>query len=196
MNNVELVGVVSKFTKEERIKIGKEILYKSYVAIKRDSGTVDKVPIIINEEIYRKMPISNSKIHCYGYLSSYNYHYNDKTKLLFFVYVERMELTNEEHDLNRIEFTGYSCKNCTARTTPLGRKIADLIVATHTTNNHSDYIPCICWGKSATEMDKCKIGTELYIIGRFQSRVYKKPESKYDKTAYEVSIQNISKITE
>ena len=45
----------------------------------------------------------------------------------------------------RFYLDGYICKEPIYRKTPLGREIADLLVAVNRSYGKSDYIPCICW---------------------------------------------------
>ena len=44
---------------------------------------------------------------------------------------------------------GYICKAPIYRKTPLGREIADLLLAVNRPYGKSDYIPCIAWGRNA-----------------------------------------------
>jgi len=61
----------------------------------------------------------------------------------------------------------------------------------------SDYIPCISWGRNARYCGKRKVGENVKVTGRIQSRTYQK---KYedgtvvDKVAYEVSVTRLELI--
>ena len=58
----------------------------------------------------------------------------------------------------------------------------------------TDYIPCIAWWKEAREAADFKVGDFVKIIGRIQSRIYRKKLSGDEielRTAYEVSIGRI-----
>ena len=65
------------------------------------------------------------------------------------------------------------------------------MLAVNRAYNKSDYIPCISWGRNAKYSKILDVGAHVKIIGRIQSRIYKK---KYDdeniesKVAYEVSV--------
>ena len=81
------------------------------------------------------------------------------------------------------------------RKTPLGREIADLLVAVNRTYRKSDYIPCILWGRNAKFCDNISVGTMVKLSGRIQSRMYEKKheDGTVDtKTAYELSVSKFS----
>ena len=83
---------------------------------------------------------------------------------------------------NHIMLEGYMCKRPVYRKTPLGREIADLLLAVNRPYGKSDYIPCICWGRNAR------------VLGRIQSREYVKKLSETEtetRTAYEVSVSKL-----
>ena len=74
--------------------------------------------------------------------------------------------------------------------TPLGREIADILLAVNRAYGKSDYIPCICWGRNARLAGKLAVGEHVAIWGRIQSREYQKKignDEIVHKVAYEVS---------
>ncbi len=85
------------------------------------------------------------------------------------------------------------------RTTPRGKKIADLLVAVNSPDPKCpNYIPCIAWGKSAYLADTVEPGYRIRLEGRIQSREYEKTlygengETTVQKrVAYEVSCSSI-----
>ena len=68
--------------------------------------------------------------------------------------------------------------------TPLGREIADILLAVNRPYGKSDYIPCICWGRNANFAKSFEVGGRLHIWGRIQSREYMKKldEENVEKT--------------
>ena len=81
------------------------------------------------------------------------------------------------------------------RKTPRGRKIADVILASHRNPNQkipkTDYIPCVFWGFAACEVETLPLGTFVSIHGRLQSRNYTKKFSDgtvENRVAYEFSV--------
>lgn len=171
-----------------------EKFYIFKLASERTSGVDDIIPIIISERLY---PISNIEIGKYfeidGKYRSFNKHNEGKSQLVLNVFcctIFENEIRNR--DKNIIEITGYLCKPPIYRKTPLGREIADLLVAVNRPYAKSDYIPCIAWGRNAGYSAELNVGTEISLEGRIQSRTYQKKideETFEEKTAYEVSIR-------
>ena len=89
---------------------------------------------------------------------------------------------------------GYICKPPIYRKTPLGREIADLLLAVNRPYGKSDYIPCICWGRNARFASSFEVGEHVQVLGRIQSREYVKriTETETEKRiAYEVSVSKL-----
>ena len=81
-----------------------------------------------------------------------------------------------------------------SRKTPLGREIADVLLAVNRPYGKSDYIPCICWGRNARYASAFEVGGHVLIWGRIQSREYMKRigENETEKrVAYEVSVSKL-----
>lgn len=105
----------------------------------------------------------------------------------------------ENRNPNTIFLDGYICKEPVYRTTPLGREIADVLLAVNRAYGKSDYIPCICWGRNARYAGNLTVGSRIQLRGRIQSREYQKRigEGKVvDKVAYEVSASRMEYIEE
>ena len=110
-----------------------------------------------------------------------------------------MENPQEEEDKNQIFLDGYICKDSIYRKTPLGREIADLLVAVNRSYGKSDYIPCICWGRNARYASSFQVGDHVQIWGRIQSREYIKKLNDVEtekRVAYEVSVSKIEYLEE
>ena len=92
---------------------------------------------------------------------------------------------------------GYICKAPIYRKTPLGREIADLLIAVNRPYGKSDYIPCIAWGRNARYASNFEVGGHIQIWGRVQSREYVKKISEEETekhVAYEVSVSKLEYI--
>ena len=88
------------------------------------------------------------------------------------------------------------CKRPVYRKTPLGREIADLLLAVNRPYGKSDYIPCICWGRNARYASGFEVGEHVQLLGRIQSREYVKRISDTEtekRVAYEVSVSKLEK---
>lgn len=179
--------------------------YKTRVIVKRLSGTVDFVPIVVSETLKKQFFDGSEKgkfVQVTGRFSSYNARGEDGKKHLYlFLFAlgisvyESEEYLDAEEEVNCIHLKGYICKPPVFRKTPLGREITDLILAVRRASNtgRADYIPCIAWGSNAKYTNQLKVGDLLSLQGRIQSREYLRryyPDSEEGeyKTAYEVSI--------
>ena len=196
-NNVELVGeIVSDFRFSHEVY--GESFYFVDLAVKRMSETIDYLPLLISEYL---IDVNTNHIgeiiHVTGQFRSYNRHEELKNRLVLSVFVREIEFIEEETEemkSNQILLDGYICKDPIYRKTPLGREIADLLVAVNRSYGKSDYIPCICWGRNARFAARFEVGVHVQIWGRIQSREYVKRlnEDEVEKrTAYEVSVSKI-----
>ena len=132
-----------------------------------------------------------------GQFRSYNRHEEMKNRLILSVFVREITFVEEELDgakTNQIFLDGYICKQPVYRKTPLGREIADILLAVNRAYGKSDYIPCICWGRNARFAGKLAVGEHVAIWGRIQSREYQKKignDEIVNKVAYEVSVSKM-----
>ena len=132
-----------------------------------------------------------------GQFRSYNYHEGSKNRLILSVFVREITFVEEELDgakTNQIFLDGYICKQPVYRKTPLGREIADLLLAVNRPYGKSDYIPCICWGRNARFASAFEVGEHVQVMGRIQSREYMKKITETEsqkRVAYEVSVSKL-----
>lgn len=197
-NQVVIAGeIVSDFRFSHEV-FG-EGFYTVDVLVSRLSDAYDIIPLMVSERIF---DVENAhigqKIFAKGQFRSYNQHDEDKNRLILSVFVREIEEADEidEHDYkpNQVYFDGYICKEPVYRTTPLGREIADILLAVNRAYGKSDYIPCICWGRNARFAKRLEVGDHVEIYGRIQSREYKKKignDEIISKVAYEVSVSKI-----
>ena len=201
-NNVELVGeIVSDFRFSHEVY--GERFYLVDVAVKRMSETIDYLPLLISEYLIDvNINHIGEIIHVTGQFRSYNRHEELKNRLVLSVFVLEIEFIEEETEemkSNQIILDGYICKDPIYRKTPLGREIADLLVAVNRSYSKSDYIPCICWSRNARHASGLPLGTHLKITGRIQSRDYIKHHSngeEEERRAYEISASRIEVISD
>ena len=196
-NNVELVGeIVSDFSFSHE-SFG-EAFYFVDVAVKRLSETFDYLPLLISEHLIDvNSDCIGKTIHVNGQLRSFNLHEEKKNRLILSVFVRELGLLDEiDEDMktNQIFLDGYICKDPIYRKTPLGREIADLLIAVNRSYGKSDYIPCICWGRNARFASGFEVGGHVQVWGRIQSREYVKKLSETEtekRVAYEVSVSKV-----
>jgi len=175
-----------------------EGFYMVDVQVKRLSNSEDRIPLMISERLIDvSQDYTGDFIMASGQFRSYNRHDEQKNRLVLSVFVREVEFIEEELDgakTNNIFLDGYICKLPVYRKTPLGREIADLLLAVNRPYGKSDYIPCICWGRNARFASTFEVGEHVQIIGRIQSREYikKLTETETEKrTAYEVSVSKL-----
>ena len=196
-NRVTVIGtIVSDFTFSHAV-FG-EGFYLVDLSVSRLSEQADVIPLMVSE---RLMDVTRDYRGCTieadGQFRSYNRHEGVKNRLVLSVFVREVQFLEEFTDYaktNQIFLDGYICKEPIYRKTPLGREIADLLVAVNRPYGKSDYIPCIAWGRNARFASGFSVGTRIQIWGRVQSREYTKKLSETEcekRTAYEVSVSKL-----
>ena len=131
-NKVTVMGeIVSEFSFSHEIY--GEGFYMVDILVPRLSESADLIPLMVSERLldvkadYRGM---NAKVS--GQFRSYNRHEERKNKLVLSVFVRDWEFIDEverSEMTNHIELDGYICKEPVYRKTPLGREIADILLA-------------------------------------------------------------------
>ena len=196
-NQVTMIGeIVSEF--EFSHEVYGEGFYLVDISVSRLSDSVDYIPLMVSERLVDVTPsYIGETISVSGQFRSYNRHEEKKNRLILSVFVRELEFVDEiEDDIksNQIYLDGYICKEPIYRKTPLGREIADLLVAVNRSYGKSDYIPCICWGRNARYASSFEVGSHVEVYGRIQSREYIKKigeEQTEKRVAYEVSVNKI-----
>ncbi len=196
-NQVSIIGkVASSFTFSHQV-FG-EGFYLVDVLVKRLSDSEDRIPLMVSERLVDvSHDYEGEYIMVQGQFRSYNRHEEKKNRLVLSVFVRELSFVEEADDsikTNQIFLDGYICKPPVYRKTPLGREIADLLLAVNRPYGKSDYIPCICWGRNARYASAFEVGGHVLLWGRIQSREYIKKlgENETEKrTAYEVSVSKL-----
>lgn len=196
-NQVTIMGeVVSGFTFSHEV-FG-EGFYMVDVDVKRLSNSRDRIPVMASERLIDvSRDYEGEYLMICGQFRSYNRHEEQKNRLVLSVFAREVTFIEEEPDgarTNNILLDGYICKLPVYRKTPLGREIADLLLAVNRPYGKSDYIPCICWGRNARFASAFEVGEHVQILGRIQSREYVKKLSETEtqkRIAYEVSVSKL-----
>lgn len=177
-NRVCIKGrIVSEFTYSHEVY--EERFYKMDICIQRTSGRTDIVPLMVSEKLvdveedYNGCIVSVS-----GQFRSYNQHKAGWRRLVLSVFVQEIKFLedglDEDRDDNQIFLDGFICKKPVYRKTPLGREIADVLLAVNRSYGKSDYIPCIVWGRNAKLAARLSVRMTVSVQGRIQSREYTK----------------------
>ena len=193
-NQVSMMGeIVSEFQFSHEV-FG-EGFYMVELAVNRLSNYSDYIPLMISERLIdTEQDYTGQLIRVSGQFRSYNRHEEKKNRLVLSVFVRELEFLDEideNEKTNQIFLDGYICKEPIYRKTPLGREIADVLLAVNRSYGKSDYIPCICWGRNARFASGFTVGSHIQIVGRVQSREYVKridEENVEHRVAYEVSV--------
>lgn len=157
------------------------------VSTKRLSEKEDKIMACLP---YRN-PISGyfvgDRVHIFGSLRSYRERGSGTTDSLhLFIEIKHIEMAKEgAEDENLINITGYTNTIPKLRTTPLGKKIADINISCQykvLTNGRliQDTIPCIAWNNVAENIcSSVKKNEFLKLFGRLEERTYVKDDVTY-----------------
>lgn len=201
-NQVTIMGeIVSGFTFSHQIY--GEGFYMMDVQVKRLSDYYDTIPVMVSERVFdTTQNLTGELVSISGQFRSYNKHEDRKNRLKLSVFAREIyfvDCIEDNYKANNIYLDGYICKPPIYRKTPLGREIADILLAVNRPYGKSDYIPCICWGRNARYAESLQIGDRIEVEGRIQSRTYIKridEERTEERTAYEVSVSKVGKIVE
>ena len=196
-NRVAIIGeIVSDFKFSHQVY--GEGFYVVDVAVNRLSDLSDIIPMMVSERLVDvSMSYVGQLVEASGQFRSYNRHDEGKNKLMLSIFVREWQFVDENPEAgktNQIFLDGFICKAPIYRKTPLGREIADLLVAVNRPYGKSDYIPCIAWGRNARFASSFEVGARIQIWGRVQSREYVKKLNEDDiqhHIAYEVSVSKL-----
>lgn len=202
-NNQAVVAgeVVSDFTFSHELY--GEGFYNVDLKVERLSDAYDIIPVMISERIIDvKESYIGRRLEVKGQFRSYNKHEDYKNRLILSLFAREVRELEEDEEFskpNQIFLDGFICKKPIYRMTPLGREIADLLLAVNRAYGKSDYIPCICWGRNARFAGNLEIGSHIQLWGRIQSRQYQKKvddEQVINRVAYEISVSKIESMDE
>ena len=201
-NQVNVYGeVISEFTFSHEVY--GEGFYMVHLSVRRLSNVFDTIPLMVSERLVDVSKDYRGKFfEACGQFRSYNRHEENRNRLVLSLFVRDLRVDDTElgsDKPNYIFLDGYICKQPVYRKTPLGREIADLLLAVNRPYGKSDYIPCICWGRNARFADGFQVGEHIQIWGRIQSREYVKKLNEFEmekRIAYEVSVSKIDYIEE
>ena len=201
-NQVTVMGeIVSDFCFSHEI-FG-EGFYLVDMKVKRLSESYDIIPVMVSERLMDVNGDYKGMFVCVnGQFRSYNRHEERKNRLVLSVFAREIEFVDaveESSKTNQIYLDGYICKEPIYRKTPLGREIADILLAVNRPYGKSDYIPCICWGRNARYAEHFQVGERCAVWGRIQSREYMKKLSETEvekRIAFEVSVSKLELMEE
>lgn len=197
-NNVAIVyGTIAEEFRYSHNVFG-EKFYTSFVEVQRNSGEIDKIPIMVSERLVDVGCIwTGEYVFIEGQFRSFNKSDGKNKRLILHIFIQEFLCINENIYKNIIELDGFICKSPEYWKKEFRMEVCNLLIAVNRKYRKSDYIPCVCWGRNARFASKLDIGTRIKIRGRIQSREYYKEISdgySERRTAYEVSIQRLEVI--
>ena len=148
-NRVSVIGeVASEFTFSHEVY--GEGFYLTTILVNRLSDQTDEIPLMVSERLMDvERDYRGDMIEATGQFRSFNRHEGNRNRLVLSVFAREISFPEDYSDstkTNQIYLDGYLCKAPIYRKTPLGREIADLLIAVNRPYGKSDYIPCIAWG--------------------------------------------------
>ena len=199
-NQAAIIGRIdAEFTFSHRL-LG-EGFYTTKVIVNRQSESCDCIPVMVSERLVNVLGNYKGKyVEIVGQFRSYNRHEPEHNRLILVVFAREIRFLNKVEkfqQVNDIFLNGYVCKTPVYRKTPMGREITDILLGVNRPYCKSDYIPCICWGRTARYAASLEIGGHVLISGRVQSRNYIKRienDKAVQRVAYEVSINRLESV--
>lgn len=196
MNKILLRGTVASKIKFSHSSHG-ENFYEFRLKSERRSKKEDMIICLVPEIVLDNCSIKeNEKIEVQGEIRTIS----SKGHKHIYVFVQDAMCGGDVNllpDVNEVKMDAFICIQPNLRRTVKSNRIVCDFIAASNRQYGSDYIPCIAWGRYATYVSKCYVGTHLEIVGRLQSREYHK--QMYDgtvavKTAFEVSVSKVKEI--
>lgn len=212
LNIAGLVGTVATAPEPYHNIYGRSGVYALYLDIPRESGTIDRVLVLFQEEkidagsfgaeVWDKFKTGEvaalitegSIIEVTGKIQTYKNTKTGRTQL--FVWGDYISKAPEvgRHN-NTVYIKGVISRTPIYRQTPKGRYITDIAICTPSifSEGYYSFIPCITWGRLAKQAAKLEEGMVVDIAGRIQSREYTKHTPQGDKilTTWEVSVNDL-----
>ena len=181
-NQAAVMGkIISGFTFSHEI-FG-EGFYMMDVEVARLSESYDIIPVMVSERLIDvDANYEGEYVSIYGQFRSYNRHEERRNKLILSVFAREITFVDELEEsarTNQIYLDGYICKEPVYRKTPLGREIADVLLAV------------------TRYAGSFEVGAHCAVWGRIQSREYMKKlsEDQLEKRiAYEVSVSKLERM--
>ena len=140
-NQVSIIGeIVSDFQFSHEVY--GEGFYMMEVSVRRLSDCMDYIPVMVSERLINvEGDYIGKSVYIGGQFRSFNRHEEKKNRLVLSVFARELEVLDSDYDedaANQIFLDGYICKEAIYRKTPLGREIADLLVAVNRSYGKSD----------------------------------------------------------
>lgn len=168
--------------------------YQFPLSVVRLSGVEDRINVVTARHLLEPLGElkADQELTVNGEVRTFNNRTGVGSRLIISTFARGL-IPEEGEDDNRLELSGTLCKPPSLRATPLGRTICDMILAVNRRYGRADYLPCIAWGSLAHRCGALKVGDQVKLSGRLQSRRYtKQVESGIEeRVAFEVSVMSL-----
>lgn len=162
--------------------------YEFYrVAAKRKSGAADYIICAISDKAIKENLKLGSIVRLSGDIRRLEFYQNTEKKWVMVLFADKkaeiLERSTEAQDSNRVSLEGYFMKTTPARGTTTDKRLADMFIILQEAVQDNGYvpsvvIPCLVWGNVMDDVkENLMVGDKVRVIGRFQSRAYKKTET-------------------
>ena len=187
-NSITIRGYLQELPRFSHENHGREF-YRFLLEVPRLSGAVDVLPVIAHKALIGSIdPSGGEMLTVTGQIRSHNQRTEGARHLLIFVFATSI-VAEDGEPINDVVLEGPLCREPNFRRTPLGREICDVMLAVPRPFRRADYLPCILWGRTASDVSACHIRDQIRICGRLQSRIYTKltEAGSEERIAYEIS---------
>lgn len=212
LNNA--VGLAGEVTELEEVKDICGLPFRGYlgkIETERPRGTIDEVVIAfewdtpykaydgIEFDVLREFTVG-SRLLITGKVQTLKDFASGK--MLVFVLADFVATSPKAMTQDDIALVGELAYTPKYRETPRGKRITDIFVKVQNVLTAGTcHIPCICWQETADEVAGWQQGDKVKLLGRYQSREYKKltdidKQTIETRTAYEVSVSQIKRTGE
>ncbi len=192
INYVQLQGFIEQPFKFSHTEGGIRIFSSTFIAI-RLSGTPDRIPISIEENLLRNVDdnVFSETIKVEGYIIS-NTRYS---KLNICVRIKKIMFAKELDNVrNKVKLSGKIASDVKMRERQNGVFVSEFMLASVLDEYRKIYVPVIAWNNLAKLIVNFKPGNELVFDARFQSREFEKRNldgTSQKKEVYEVSMMKL-----
>lgn len=194
INRATFIGTITKKPELDLME-GDDILYKTFINVKRKSKETDCIMIVLDKNQVRKGHIGKGlKVRVEGEIQTRNI-YNKYRKRSVLSYVRVFELHrvhSETPDKNHVVLQGRVSKTPNLWTFAKGKRRASFILCKQDLDGRRrSFVPCIAWNGVADVICELVQWEELSFEGMFQSRRYTTENDKEERTTFEVSITKL-----
>ena len=179
MNDITLRGIIKNI--ENSHSIDGIAFDKALLIVKREDGKEDILNLRFKS--FTNRYLENDYVELKGNIRSYSYKLDEEhNKVLIYVFTYFDKPEELDGPTNTAIVDGRICKMNDIRLTRNGRHNIHFILANNLISNSgtkrlNSYIPCIAWGRTAKDISKLNVNSQVKLFGKLHSREHKKIHS-------------------